>query len=175
MAVLESLQVCKEYGGSAAVRVQALRGVDMRVEAGEFLAIMGQSGSGKSTLLHVLGGIDPPTAGRVLLDGRDFGTLSDTERSIVRRRRIGFVFQKMNLLPTLSALENVALPLRIDGARRGAAEPPAQGFGARWPGASRGAFSSRALGRRAAARGHRAGPGDPAGRGVGRRADRCAR
>src|SRR4029078_10182249 len=81
----------------------------------EFLAIMGPSGCGKSTLLHVLGGIDPPTAGHVLLGGADLGGLSDNERSLIRRRRLGFVFQKMNLLPTLSAVENVALPLRIDG------------------------------------------------------------
>ena len=80
---------------------------------------MGPSGCGKSTLLHVLGGIDRPTSGRVLLDGTDVGSLSDAERSIIRRRRLGFVFQKMNLLPTLSAIENVALPLRIDGVGRG--------------------------------------------------------
>jgi putative ABC transport system ATP-binding protein len=118
MAVLEATQVWKEYGGTSAVRVQAVRGVDLRVDAGEFLAIMGPSGCGKSTLLHVLGGIDRPTSGRVLLDGHDLGIMNDTQRSIVRRRRIGFVFQKMNLLPTLSALENVALPLRIDGLQR---------------------------------------------------------
>jgi putative ABC transport system ATP-binding protein len=118
MAVLEASQVWKEYGGTAVVRVQAVRGVDLCVDAGEFLAIMGPSGCGKSTLLHLLGGIDRPTSGLVLLDGQDLGTLTDTQRSIVRRRRIGFVFQKMNLLPTLSALENVALPLRIDGLRR---------------------------------------------------------
>jgi putative ABC transport system ATP-binding protein len=126
MAVLEAIQVCKEYGGDASVRVRALRGVDMRVEVGQFLAIMGPSGCGKSTLLHVLGGIDPPTSGRVLLDGQDLGTLDDTQRSIVRRRRLGFVFQKMNLLPTLSALENVALPLRIDGQSRRAAKHKAR-------------------------------------------------
>ena len=118
MAILESIQVWKEYGSQGAVKVHALRGVDVRVEPGEFLAIMGPSGCGKSTLLHVLGGIDSPTRGRVLLDGADLGSLDDTERSIVRRRRLGFVFQKMNLLPTLSAIENVALPLRIDGVGR---------------------------------------------------------
>ncbi|MGD9721281.1 MAG: ABC transporter ATP-binding protein [Pirellulales bacterium] len=117
MAVLEAIQVTKEYGDGAG-KVRALRAVDARVEPGEFLAIMGPSGCGKSTLLHVLGGIDSPNSGRVLLDGADFGSLSDHERSLVRRRRLGFVFQKMNLLPTLSALENVALPLRIDGVAR---------------------------------------------------------
>jgi putative ABC transport system ATP-binding protein len=121
MVLLQALQVWKEYGASGSVKVQALRGVDLRIEAGEFVAIMGPSGCGKSTLLHVLGGIDSPSAGTVLFEGADLGSLSDTERSLVRRRRLGFVFQKMNLLPTLSALENVALPLRIDGMRRGEA------------------------------------------------------
>jgi putative ABC transport system ATP-binding protein len=92
--------------------------VSAKVEAGEFLAVMGPSGCGKSTLLHVMGGIDPPTSGQVLLDGQDLGALDDTARSILRRRRIGFVFQRINLLPTLSAIENVALPLRIDGIAR---------------------------------------------------------
>lgn len=126
MAILEAIEVWKEYGSGGHVRVHALRGVDARVEAGEFLAIMGPSGCGKSTLLHVLGGIDRPTAGRVLLNGEDLGGLNDTERSIIRRRRLGFVFQKMNLLPTLSAVENVALPLRIDGLGRKAAQLQAQ-------------------------------------------------
>jgi putative ABC transport system ATP-binding protein len=79
---------------------------------------MGPSGCGKSTLLHMLGGIEEPTSGRVLLDSKDFGGLGDHDRSIIRRRSIGFVFQKMNLLPSLSALDNVALPLRIDGLSR---------------------------------------------------------
>jgi putative ABC transport system ATP-binding protein len=126
MAVLEAIQVWKEYGSEGAAQVQALRGVDARVDPGEFLAIMGPSGCGKSTLLHVLGGIDFPTSGRVLLDGEDFGSLNDRQRSIVRRRRLGFVFQKMNLLPTLSALENVALPLRIDGVGRPEAQAKAR-------------------------------------------------
>ena len=118
MAILEAIQVWKNYGGQGSVVVHALRGVDVRVAAGEFLAIMGPSGCGKSTLLHLLGGIDAPTKGTVLLDGTDLGSQSDTQRSIVRRRRLGFVFQKMNLLPTLSALENVALPLRVDDVAR---------------------------------------------------------
>jgi putative ABC transport system ATP-binding protein len=120
MHVLLAKQVTKQFG-EGAVKVQALRGVDVAVEAGEFLAVMGPSGCGKSTLLHVLGGIDPPTTGQVLLDGKDLGGLDETARSIVRRRRLGFVFQRINLLPTLSALENVALPLRIDGLSRGIA------------------------------------------------------
>jgi putative ABC transport system ATP-binding protein len=137
MSVLEAIQVWKEYGGAGAVKVQALAGVDARVEAGEFLAIMGPSGCGKSSLLHMLGGVDTPTSGRVLFEGADFSSQSDHERSIIRRRRLGFVFQKMNLLPTLSALENVALPLRIDGISRKAAHDRAStalgrvGLGAR--------------------------------------------
>ena len=120
MPVLEAICVSKEYGNGT-VQVRALRDVDVRVETGEFLAIMGPSGCGKSTLLHILGGIDPPSSGRVLLNGEDFGGLDDAARSIVRRRQLGFVFQKWNLLPTLSAVENVALPLRIDGMKRAAA------------------------------------------------------
>ncbi|MCH7753361.1 MAG: ATP-binding cassette domain-containing protein, partial [Planctomycetes bacterium] len=87
MPVLLASQVSKQYG-SGEVKVDALRGVDLRVEAGEFLAIMGPSGCGKSTLLHVLGGIDPPTSGHVFLDGQDLGALDDTARSILRRRRL---------------------------------------------------------------------------------------
>lgn len=126
MSLLDASQVTKQYG-TGPVKVDALRGVDVSVEAGEFLAVMGPSGCGKSTLLHVLGGIDPPTSGRVTLDGEDLGRLSDAARSILRRRRLGFVFQRINLLPTLSALENVALPLRIDGVGRAAANAKAQG------------------------------------------------
>ena len=82
---------------------------------------MGPSGSGKSTLLHLIGGVEPPTSGEVLLEGAAFSTLDDDRRSIIRRRRIGFVFQRINLLPTLTAQENVALPLLLDGQPRGAA------------------------------------------------------
>jgi len=117
MPVLEAINVAKDYGDGS-VAVHAVRGVDVRVDRGEFLAIMGPSGCGKSTLLHMLGGIEEPTSGQVLLGGENFGGLNDHDRSIIRRRRIGFVFQKMNLLPSLSALDNVALPLRIDGLSR---------------------------------------------------------
>lgn len=125
MPVLEAIDVSKTYG-QGSVEVHALRGVSVEVHAGDFLSIMGPSGCGKSTLLHLLGGIEPPTQGQVMLDGENFGNLNDKQRSIVRRRKIGFIFQKMNLMPTLTALENVALPLRIDGVSRSESESRAQ-------------------------------------------------
>jgi putative ABC transport system ATP-binding protein len=114
MYVLEARQLRKSFGeGEAAV--EALRGVDLGVQAGVMLAIMGRSGSGKSTLLTLLGGVDLPTSGQVLLEGTDLASLSDDDRTLIRRRRIGFVFQAFNLLPILTAEENVALPLELDG------------------------------------------------------------
>src|SRR6516225_1568246 len=101
--------------------VHALRGVSIRIEAGEFVTIMGPSGSGKSTLLHLLGALDTPTTGQVFFGGRDLAVLSDRDRSFVRRSRIGFVFQFFNLLSTLTAVENVALPLLLAGQPRGKA------------------------------------------------------
>jgi putative ABC transport system ATP-binding protein len=95
--------------------VDALAGVDFTVEKGEFVAIMGPSGSGKSTLLHLLGGLDKPSDGEVNLAGRRLSILNDNEATLVRRHNVGFVFQFFNLLPTLTAEENVALPLIIDG------------------------------------------------------------
>src|SRR5688572_19373923 len=116
MYVLETRQLRKTFGeGEAAV--EALRGVDLGIKQGEMLAIMGRSGSGKSTLLTLLGGVDVPTSGQILLEGTDLATLSDDERTLIRRRRIGFVFQAFNLLPILTAEENVALPLELDGVR----------------------------------------------------------
>lgn len=103
-------------GGDAQSAVAAVGGVDFQVGRGEFVAITGASGSGKSTLLHMLGGITRPTAGRVLLEGVDLATLDDDALAAIRRRRIGFVFQRYNLLPELSLLENVSLPLALDGA-----------------------------------------------------------
>lgn len=94
-----------------------LRGVDLQVERGEFVAVMGASGSGKSTLLHLLGGLDQPTSGRVLVDGTDLARLSDHALTLLRRRRIGFIFQFFNLLPTLTVRENIVLPLLIAGKR----------------------------------------------------------
>src|SRR5437899_2249003 len=95
--------------------VRALRGVSLRIDAGEFVSIMGPSGSGKSTLMHLLGALDTPTAGEVLFQGRTLGTLPDRELALLRRTRIGFVFQFFNLIPTLNAVENVALPLLLAG------------------------------------------------------------
>lgn len=114
MTILETREVTKSYG-SGDGQVAALRGVSTRIEAGEFVAIMGPSGSGKSTLLTILGGVESPTSGQVLLEGVDLASLSDDNRTKLRRRRLGFIFQSFNLLPNLSAEENVALPLQFDG------------------------------------------------------------
>jgi putative ABC transport system ATP-binding protein len=124
--ILEARKIDVAFG-DAPNRVLALRGVHLSLSRGEFLAIMGRSGSGKSTLLHVLGGMVVPRAGQVLLDGEDLAAMSDNRRTIVRRTRLGFVFQAFNLLPTLTAEENVAMPLILDGlavatARKRAAE-----------------------------------------------------
>src|SRR5213080_1372714 len=97
--------------------VRALAGVTLDIAAGEFVSIMGPSGSGKSTLLHLMGGLDLPTAGEIVIDGTPISRMSDDEITIFRRRRIGFVFQFFNLLPTYSAEENVALPLLLDRRR----------------------------------------------------------
>lgn len=101
--------------GAGDTQVEALRGVDMVLEEGEFLAVMGPSGSGKSTLLHLVGGLDRPTEGEVVVGGEELTSLDDDSLTLLRRRRIGFVFQFFNLLPILTAEENVALPLLIDG------------------------------------------------------------
>jgi len=98
--------------------VNAVRGVSLTIRSGEFVTIMGPSGSGKSTLMHLMGALDTPTAGRAVFQGQDLQSLSDRQRSLLRRDRIGFVFQAFNLLPTLTAAENVALPLLLGGASR---------------------------------------------------------
>jgi putative ABC transport system ATP-binding protein len=115
--VLEAQDLAKTYDTGGA-KVLALRGVDLAIERGEFVAIMGPSGCGKSTLLNLLAGLDRPTAGTVRLDGQRIDRLSETELARLRRRRIGFVFQFFNLMPTLSAVENVELPLLLAGRRR---------------------------------------------------------
>ena len=97
------------------VDVHALRGVSLRVERGEFVAVVGPSGSGKSTLFHILGGLTPPTSGRVKLDGRDVAHMSEAERTNLRKTTVGFVFQKYNLLPTLTAADNIAIARDIAG------------------------------------------------------------
>ena len=116
MGILQTQNLRKQYE-MGEVTVNALRGVDFVVQQGEFVAVMGPSGSGKSTLLHLLGGLDIPSDGEVTLGGRRLAHMSDDEVTIIRRRQVGFIFQFFNLLPTLSAAENVALPLLIDGKR----------------------------------------------------------
>ncbi len=114
MAVLSAQGLKKTYG-SGKNEVHALAGVNLQVERGEFVAVVGTSGSGKSTLLHMLGGLDRPTEGRVLVDGKDIFTLKDEELTIFRRRNIGFVFQNYNLVPVLRVYENIVLPVQLDG------------------------------------------------------------
>ena len=116
MAILQTENL-KKYDGSGDTQVRALDGVDLAVENGEFVAIVGTSGSGKSTLLHMLGGLDRPTSGRVTVDGKDIFSLKDEALTIFRRRKIGFVFQSYNLVPVLSVYENIVLPLELDGRR----------------------------------------------------------
>jgi putative ABC transport system ATP-binding protein len=115
MYVLETRGLKKDYGTEGEVCVHALRGIDLQVRKGELLAIMGPSGSGKSTLLHILGGVETPSSGQVLLEGVDLATLNDDQRTIIRRERMGFIFQSFNLLPAFTAEENVALPLELGG------------------------------------------------------------
>ena len=116
MAILQTENL-KKYYGSGDTQVRALDGVDLAVENGEFVAIVGTSGSGKSTLLHMLGGLDRPTSGRVTVDGKDIFSLKDEALTIFRRRKIGFVFQSYNLVPVLSVYENIVLPVELDGRR----------------------------------------------------------
>ena len=116
MTILETKDL-KKYYGKGDTLVKALDGVDLAVEDGEFVAIVGTSGSGKSTLLHMLGGLDRPTGGSVLVEGRDIFALKDEELTIFRRRKIGFVFQSYNLVPVLSVYDNIVLPIQLDGGR----------------------------------------------------------
>ncbi len=114
MSILQTKDL-KKYYGSGETQVKALDGVDLTVENGEFVAIVGTSGSGKTTLLHMLGGLDRPTSGEVIVDGQNLLTLKDEALTIFRRRKIGFVFQSYNLVPVLSVWENIILPVQLDG------------------------------------------------------------
>lgn len=114
MSILQTENLTKIYGDGENA-VHALRGISLTVEKGEFTAIVGTSGSGKSTLLHMLGGLDRPTTGKVMVDGKDIFSLSEEQLTIFRRRKIGFVFQSYNLVPVLNLYENIVLPLELDG------------------------------------------------------------
>ncbi len=114
MTILETKDLRKVYGSGEA-EVRALDGIDLTVNNGEFVAVVGSSGSGKSTLLHMLGGLDRPTSGTVTVDGQDLSALKEEELTIFRRRKIGFVFQSYNLVPVLSVWENIVLPVELDG------------------------------------------------------------
>lgn len=114
MDILHTTGLKKVYG-TGDTAVHALRGVNLNVQQGEFVAIVGTSGSGKSTLLHMLGGLDRPTEGSVMVGGKDIFSLKDEELTIFRRRKIGFVFQNYNLVPVLNVYENIVLPIQLDG------------------------------------------------------------
>ena len=116
MRILETKDLRKIYG-SGETEVRALDGVNLQIENGEFVAIVGTSGSGKSTLLHMLGGLDRPTDGKVIVDGKDIFSLKEEALTIFRRRKIGFVFQSYNLVPVLNVYENIVLPIELDGGK----------------------------------------------------------
>lgn len=127
MTVIKTEQLTKDYGsGDTAVR--ALNSVDLEVESGELVAVTGPSGCGKSTLLQLLGGLDSPTSGKIWLEDTDLASLNDDEITLMRRRRIGFIFQFFNLIPVLTAGENVALPLVLDGVAPAVANEKARGW-----------------------------------------------
>ena len=113
MEIVKIEKLCKNYG-SGENMVRALVDVDLTVEEGEFIAIVGSSGSGKSTLLHIIGGVDSPTTGKVLIDGKDYFSLSDEQQSIFRRQKVGLIYQFYNLIPTLNVKENILLPIMLD-------------------------------------------------------------
>lgn len=114
MAILQTQNLKKVYG-TGPTAVHALDCIDLSVEKGEFVAVVGTSGSGKSTLLHMLGGLDRPTSGKVFVDGKDIFSLKEEALTIFRRRKIGFVFQSYNLVPVLNVYENIVLPIELDG------------------------------------------------------------
>lgn len=114
MEVIRAVDLCKTYKAGS-IEVDAVNNINLSVNKGEFVAITGRSGSGKSTLLHLLGGVDRPTSGKVFIDGIDIHSLSDNDLAIFRRRRVGFIFQFFNLVPVLTAEENIMLPVLLDG------------------------------------------------------------
>ena len=114
MNILKAVNLRKIYG-QGETEVRALDGINLEVEKGEFVAIVGISGSGKSTLLHIIGGLDNPTSGQVIVDGQNLSHMTDEELTIFRRRNIGFVFQQYNLVPMLNVWENIILPVKLDG------------------------------------------------------------
>lgn len=116
MCILQTKDLKKYYGAGENV-VKALDGVDLSIEKGEFVSIVGSSGSGKSTLLHMLGGLDIPTSGTVTVDRTNLSSMTKDEQTIFRRRKIGFVFQNYNLLPLLNVYENIVLPIQLDGVK----------------------------------------------------------
>ena len=114
MSILSTSHLCKEYGSAPNI-VRALDDVSISVDAGEFVCIIGTSGSGKSTLLNMLGGLDRPSAGSVVVDGQELGKMKDEALTVFRRRRIGFIFQNYNLVPVLNVYENIVMPIQLDG------------------------------------------------------------
>ena len=114
MSILQTTELKKYYGAKPNI-TKALDGVTLSIEKGEFVAIVGTSGSGKSTLLNMIGGLDVPTSGKVIVDGRELSTLKDEQLTIFRRRKIGFIFQNYNLVPVLNVYENIVLPVELDG------------------------------------------------------------
>lgn len=114
MAVLQTINLKKYYGQGETI-TKALDGINLEIHGGEFAAIVGTSGSGKSTLLHMMGGLDNPTSGKVIINGEDISEKSEEQLTIFRRRHIGFIFQNYNLVPILTALENIVLPVQLDG------------------------------------------------------------
>lgn len=115
MGILETIDLKKYYSNSESNVVRALDGITLEIEEGKFTAIVGTSGSGKSTLLHMLGGLDIPTSGQVIVAGKDISRMNDEQLTIFRRRQIGFVFQNYNLVPILNVYENIVLPIELDG------------------------------------------------------------
>ncbi|MDE6055017.1 MAG: ATP-binding cassette domain-containing protein, partial [Lachnospiraceae bacterium] len=114
MKILETINLKKYYGQNENI-TKALDGVSLTVETGEFVSIIGTSGSGKSTLLNMIGGLDVPTSGKVIVDNKDFSIMKDEQLTIFRRKNIGFIFQNYNLVPMLNVYQNIVLPIELDG------------------------------------------------------------